>query len=175
MPRCTGNTHASAPQATTKKGRPEILQHSQHGPHTTRKGTNGHVTLYIMYINEISLGPSPCPHLRLNLITFTMSSIYFSFPLHCTAQSYAVPKPTHYILRQLSILWHWQRPHWHKNFLIFCFFNTFLLSHTRAGLFEFEWDIHLSAIIYWVLNTLRIIQDVHPTKPNVLSSTSLWG
>ena len=35
-------------QATTKKRRPEIFHNSQHGPHTTRKGTNGHVPSYII-------------------------------------------------------------------------------------------------------------------------------
>ena len=50
----------------------------------------------IMYINVSPLGPSQFPHLRFNQITFITSSVYSQFSLHCTAQSCAVPKPTHY-------------------------------------------------------------------------------
>ena len=60
------------------------LQRTQHGPHTTRKGTNGHVTMYIMYITVISHWVHPNVRIRVSI------KLHLQCPLsnsssHCTA------------------------------------------------------------------------------------------
>ena len=82
--RCTGDTHNSAPQATAKKTRPEILTRTQHGPHTTRKGTNGHVTMYIMYITEISHWVHPNVRIRVSIKLHLQCHLSIASS-HCTA------------------------------------------------------------------------------------------
>ena len=66
------------------------LQRTQHGPHTTRKGTNGHVTLYIMYINAISLGSSQF-RIRVSIKLHLQCHLSISCS-HCTA----LPIPLQY-------------------------------------------------------------------------------
>ena len=83
--RCTGDTHNSAPQATAKKTRPEKTYNSQHGPHTTRKGTNGHVTMYIMYITVSLIGLIPMSA-SASQLNYIYNIIYLSpvpTALHC--------------------------------------------------------------------------------------------
>ena len=82
--RCTGDTHNSAPQATAKKTRPEKTYNSQHGPHTTRKGTNGHVTMYIMYITVISHGNHPNVRIRVSIKLHLQDHLSIASS-HCTA------------------------------------------------------------------------------------------
>ena len=68
------------------------LQRTQHGPHTTRKGTNGHVTLYIMYITEISLGSSQF-RIRVSIKLHLQCHLSISRS-HCTA----LPIPLQWLL-----------------------------------------------------------------------------
>ena len=83
--RYTGDTHASAPQATTKKRRPEILQLSQHGPHTTRKRHQWpcHFVYNVHKCNIIGFIPIPASASQLDYIY----NVIYLFPvpsaLHC--------------------------------------------------------------------------------------------